>query len=231
MPVHLQRAISQLMKLLVALSAKVEENVKRVIHALEENNIQMARDVIKDDKEIDSREIAIEEECLKILALHQPVARDLRYLVAVLKINNDLERIGDLAQNISYHVIHILSRPVLIKPARLDILGIYQKVQSMLKKSLDSIVNLEVNSAYDVLKGDDEVDHLQREFEVALIELIKQDPADADILIQYIHIARHLERIADHATNVAEDIIYLINGEIVRHGTKIGEVEKKIEKT
>jgi phosphate transport system protein len=219
MPVHLQRAISQLMKLLVALSAKVEESVKRVIHALEENNIQMARDVIEDDKEIDVREIAIEEECLKILALHQPVARDLRFLVAVLKINNDLERIGDLAQNISYHVIHILSRPVLIKPARLDILGIYQKVQSMLKKSLDSIVNLEVTSAYDVLKSDDEVDHLQREFETALIEVTRQDPGDADVFVQYIHIARHLERIADHATNVAEDIIYLINGDIVRHGS------------
>ena len=230
MPVHLQRAIAQLMKLLVALSAKVEESVKRVIHALEENNIQVARDVIIDDEEIDTREIAIEEECLKIFALHQPVARDLRFLVAVLKINNDLERIGDLTQNIAYDVIYILSRPVLIKPARLDILGIYQKVQSMLKKSLDCIVNMELKSAYDILKADDEVDHLQREFETALIEVIKQDPADADVLIQYIHIARHLERIADHATNVAEDVIYLINGEIVRHGTKISEMEEKINR-
>ncbi len=230
MPVHLQRAIAQLMKLLVALSAKVEESVKRVIQALEENNIQVARDVIKDDEEIDTREIVIEEECLKIFALHQPVARDLRFLVAVLKINNDLERIGDLTQNIAYDVIYILSRPVLIKPARLDILGIYQKVQSMLKKSLDSIVNMELKSAYDILKADDEVDHLQRQFETALIEVIKQDPDDADVLIQYIHIARHLERIADHATNVAEDVIYLINGEIVRHGTKIGEMEEKINR-
>ncbi len=218
MSLHLQRSIDQLMNQLIALSAKVENNVKHVILALEENNIQIAKEVITDDEEIDKREILIEEECLKIFALYQPVAVDLRYLVAVLKINNDLERIGDLAQNIAYHVIHILNRPVFIKPARLDILGIYQKVQCMLKKSLDSIVNRDVNDAYAILKADDEVDQMQREFETDIIEVIKKVPEDADVIVQYIHIARHLERIADHATNVAEDIIYMINGDIARHG-------------
>lgn len=220
MPAHLQRAIDQLMKMLIALSAKVEDNVKKSIQALEENDIQLAREVIEADEEIDKEEIRIEEECLKIFALHQPVAIDLRYLVAVMKINNDLERIGDLAQNISYEVIHILSRPVLIKPARFDILGIYEKVGVMLKDSLDSIVKLDIAKAYEILKADDEVDRLQREFEADMTEVIKQAPDDADVFVQYMHIARHLERVADHATNVAEDIIYLINGEIIRHKGK-----------
>lgn len=217
MSAHLQRAIEQLMKMLIELSTKVENSVKRTIKALEENDIQLARSVINEDEAIDKDEIEIEEECLKIFALHQPVAIDLRYLVAVMKINNDLERIGDLAQNISWHVIHILSRPEMVNPSRSDILGIYKKVEAMLKKSLDLIIGLDVAKGYEILKADDEVDHLQREFEVNILELIKQDPQDADIFVQYIHIARHLERIADHATNVAEDIIYLINGEIIRH--------------
>ena len=217
MSAHLQRAIEQLMKMLIELSTKVENSVKRTIKALEENDIQLARSVIDEDEAIDKDEIEIEEECLKIFALHQPVAIDLRYLVAVMKINNDLERIGDLAQNISWHVIHILSRPEMVNPSRSDILGIYKKVEAMLKKSLDLIIGLDVAKGYEILKADDEVDHLQREFEVNILELIKQDPQDADIFVQYIHIARHLERIADHATNVAEDIIYLINGEIIRH--------------
>jgi phosphate transport system protein len=221
MAAHLRRAIDKLMEMLMALSAKVEENVKRSIHSLDENNIELARQVIKDDKEIDKREIDIEEECLKILALHQPVAIDLRYLVAVLKINNDLERIGDLAQNISRNSIRILSAPGLMPTQQFDLQGIYNKVWEMLESSLDSIVNLDVKTAEKVLIADEEVDRLNRELAQKVVEEMKKNPEKADVLIHYLLISRHLERIADHATNIAEDVIYLIKGEIIRHGVKL----------
>lgn len=216
MSVHLERAIGNLMKQLVGLSAKVEESVKRAVQSVEEGDEELARKVIEEDEVIDQKEIDIEEECLKIFALHQPVAIDLRYLVAVLKINNDLERIGDLAQNISKHSIRILEKPILKKP--FDFQEIYSHVQSMLKKSLDSIVNLDAEAAYEVLKEDDEVDRLHSQMAREAVRRVEKEAEKADTLIYYMHIARHLERIADHATNIAEDIIYLIKGEIVRHG-------------
>jgi phosphate transport system protein len=217
MSAHLQRAIDKLMKEVVALSAKVEESVKRAVLAIEEGDAELARKVIDDDEIIDRKEIDIEEECLKIFALHQPVAIDLRYLVAVMKINNDLERIGDLAQNIAWHVIDIMENPLMEKPA--DLRGIYKHVQSMLKRSLDAIVKLDVDAAREILDEDDEVDRMHFRLSEEILEEIKKHPDRAATLVQYIHIVRHLERIADHTTNIAEDIIYLINGEIVRHGS------------
>lgn len=216
MSAHLQRAINRLMDQLVGLSAKVEDSVKRAVQALEEGDAELARQVIKEDRVIDQREIDIEEECLKIFALHQPVAIDLRYLVAVLKINNDLERIGDLAQNISRHTLQILSETTAGNP--FDFQEMYSRVRAMLKRSLDAIVNLETDSAHEILKADDEVDRIHAQLSAEVLEEIRKTPKKASILIQYIHIVRHLERIADHTTNIAEDVIYLIEGEIVRHG-------------
>jgi phosphate transport system protein len=216
MPSHLQRAIEHLMEQLVALSAKVENNFQWSMQAMEENDGELAARVIKEDEEIDQREIDIEEECLKIFALHQPVAIDLRYLVAVLKINNDLERIGDLATNIAGHTTRIVKKPLLDNP--FDFREIYGHVRSMLKRSLDAIVNLDADVAHKILVEDDEVDRMHHQLSKEVLEQIKQHPDKAGTLIQYLHIARHMERIADHTTNIAEDIIYLITGEIIRHG-------------
>lgn len=221
MSMHLHRAIDKLTEQLIALSALVEESVKRAVQSLEEGSSQLAHQVIEDDKIIDNKEIDIEEECLKIFALHQPVARDLRFLVAVLKINNDLERIGDLAQNICKHAIRILNKPLIEKNFNRSILEIYNKVLPMLKDSLDSIVNLDADTANRILIADDEVDRLHRGFAQEMVEEIKKNPDKIETLIHYLHIARHLERIADHTTNIAEDIIYLTTGEIVRHGKGI----------
>jgi phosphate transport system protein len=221
MSMHLRRAIDQLMEQLISLSALVEDSVKQAVQSLEEGNSQLAHQVIEDDKIIDHKEIDIEEECLKILALHQPVAKDLRFLVAVLKINNDLERIGDLAQNISKHSIRILNKPLIENTFNRSILDIYNKVLVMLKDSLDSIVNLDADTANKILSADNEVDRLHRGFAQEMVEEIKKDPDKIETFIHYLHIARHLERIADHTTNIAEDIIYLTKGEIVRHGKGI----------
>ncbi len=221
MPMHLRRAIDLLMEQLISLSALVEDSVKRAVQSLEEGNIQLAHQVIEDDRIIDHKEIDIEEECLKIFALHQPVARDLRFLVAVLKINNDLERIGDLAQNVCKHVIRILNKPLIEKSFNNRIREIYYKVLPMLKNSLDSIVNLDAATANKILAADDEVDRLHRAFAQEMVDEIKKNPEGIETFIHYLHIARHLERIADHTTNIAEDVIYLIKGEIVRHGKGI----------
>lgn len=219
MSAHLQRAIETLMKQLISLSTKVEENVKLSLLCLEEKNLDLARKVIREDEVIDQREIDIEEECLKILALHQPVAIDLRYLVAVMKINNDLERIGDLAQDIAQHACTIINQDTL-QPPPVSLDEIYDRVQAMLKKSLDSIIKLDVKTSFDILKADDEVDRMHYRLTEQVQEQMKKNPDDVDTLLQYIYIIRQLERIADHATNIAEDIIYLIEGKIVRHGNK-----------
>lgn len=219
MSAHLQRAIDKLMEELIGLSAKVEENLKQAVQAVEDLNAELARQVIDKDEEIDQKEMDIEEECLKIFALHQPVAIDLRYLVAVLKINNDLERIGDLAQNIAKTALRILAKQRIVKP--IDFREIYDRVRHMVQKSLDAIVGLDLESARDVLQADNEVDDLNRKLYFKIMEDIKKDPLHVEVLSQYTHIARHLERIADHATNIAEDVIYLISGEIARHGRKL----------
>jgi phosphate transport system protein len=203
------------MEHLIALSAKVEESVRLSIQALEEKDKELAKKLYELDAEIDEKEIEIEEECLKIFALHQPVAIDLRYLVAVLKINNDLERIGDLALNIAKHAIHIMDTKKTVKGFQFHL--ITQKVQEMLKNSLDALINLSPDIAYRVLATDDQVDDMNKEINLQISEEIKQKPDQLDVLIHHIHIARHLERIADHTTNIAEDIIYLTKGDIIRH--------------
>ncbi len=206
------------MKQLIALSARVEESVKKAYQALAERDVELARRVIDTDEEIDKREIDVEEECLKILALHQPVAIDLRYLVAVLKINSDLERIGDLAQNIAYNAADIASAERM--PFDFDLEGIYNNVQAMLKECLDAVVKQDVEAAYGIMDADDEVDRLHRGIVDEILEAIKKRPEDVKVFHHYMNVTRHLERIADHVTNIAEDIIYLMEGDIVRHSSQ-----------
>jgi len=215
MAIHLEKATKKLTGELIQLSSLVEESVRLSINSLVERDIDLAKRVIKNDEIIDQKEIDIEEECLKIFALHQPVAIDLRRIVTILKINNDLERIGDLAQNISKSVIRILSASIFIEG--FDIGAICGSVQLMVKMSIDSISSVNINKAKKILKMDDEVDEQNSVLYDEMIEKIKETPENVKTLIQYIHIIRHLERIADHTTNIAEDIIYMINGEIVRH--------------
>jgi len=215
MSLHLERSLNNLTKNLIILSSISEENVKLSIKSLYQRNIDTALKVIENDKKIDAKEIDIEEECLKIIALYQPVAIDLRRLIVILKINNDLERIGDLAKNISRHVIKIIEKKE--KTLNIDIEKISNKVLFMLKLSINSLVKTDGKFATIVLDTDNEVDEMNRDITISLIQSLRNDPENTDLYIQHIHIIRHLERIADHATNIAEDIIYLINGKIVRH--------------
>ncbi len=215
MSVHLQREIENLKKRILHLSAVVEESVQRAVRALDQRDGSLAKRVIEDDIEIDKLEVDVEEECLKILALHQPVAIDLRYIIAVLKINNDLERIGDLAVNIGERAAFLSTQEKLKIP--FDFSGMTGKVQSMLKRSLDALVKMDTNLAREVLASDDEVDAMNREMYIQVQGGIRRHPERLESLIHALSASRHLERIADLATNIAEDVIYMIKGEIVRH--------------
>lgn len=212
----LQRELDQIKKRILSLGAMVEDRVRMSLEAVENHDAALAQKIIDSDWEIDEVEVEIEEECLKVLALHQPVAVDLRFLIATIKINNDLERIGDQAVNIAERVITVA------KQAAPDFIFDYQvmgeKTEDMLKMSLDALVNLDVDLAFKVVTLDDEVDSIKNDAYVKIKSAIKSTPESVGYLINLLLISRHLERLADHATNIAEEVIYLIEGEIVRHG-------------
>ena len=214
---HFHRELDKIKKMILSLGALVEKRVHQVKQALEDRDVAVAKEIIHLDHEIDQMEVDIEEECLKVIALHQPVATDLRFLIAVIKINNDLERIGDQVVNIAQRIVSIAKVPV--APYHFDYAEMADKAEAMLRMSLDSLVNQDLDNAIKVLHLDDDVDAIKDE----VYDLIKRAIADGvtqDIgyMINLLLISRHIERLADHATNVAEEVIYMIEGEIVRHG-------------
>ena len=214
---HFQRELDKIKKMILSLGALVEQRVHRVKIAVEERDADLAREIIDLDYEIDEMEVDIDEECLKTIALHQPVAADLRFVVAVIKINNDLERIGDQVVNIAQRVVRIAKRAV--APFDFDYSVMADRAEAMLRMSLDSLVGQDLDLAVKVLLMDDEVDQIK----VEAYDRIKQAMADGvtnDVgyMINLLLISRHLERVADHATNIAEEVVYMIEGEIVRHG-------------
>jgi phosphate transport system protein len=212
---HLQREIDNLKKMILSLGAAVEESVQLAVRAVEERDSVLADRVMKGDNEIDQAEVDLEEDCLKILALHQPVAIDLRFIIAVLKMNNDLERIGDLAVNIAERA-YFLNTTIKVK-VPYDLHRLAERTQWMLHSSFDAMINLDSILARNICGADNEVDAINREMYDLVKEAIRRDPQHLDALIALISISRYLERIADHATNIAEDVVYMTEGIIVRH--------------
>ena len=216
MTIHFQKELEKIKKQILSLGSMVEEKVRLAARAIITFDTEIAGKIESTDYEIDEMEVEVEEECLKILALYQPVAVDLRFLIAVIKINNDLERIADEAVNIAQRVQSIS------KSRRdeffFDYSNMVEKAQTMLKKSLDALVNLDVDMAFNVLTMDDEVDAMHRAAYDTIKQYIREHPDKVTYLLNLYLISRHLERLADHATNIAEEVIYLIEGEIVRHG-------------
>lgn len=221
MPVRLQKELEKIKKQILSLGALVEERVHAIDKIIENIDIFDANQIIKRDYEIDDMEIEVEEECLKILALHQPVAADLRFLVSTIKINNDLERIADESVNIARRVIIIAKRKEGIE-FKYDYKEMIQKVVNMLRTSLDSLVNLDTDAAYKVCLLDDEVDEIHRDAYDRIKAAMREHPDHIGYLLNMFQISRHLERIGDHSTNIAEEVVYMIEGEIVRHSKEIG---------
>jgi len=215
MSVHLQREIEQVKKSILALCAVVEDQVQAAVRALLERDVDLAENVKQRDHEIDQREVEVEEDCLKILALHQPVAIDLRFIVAVMKINNDLERIGDLAVNIARKAVSFADEPLMENT--FDIAGMWEKTQSMLRDSIDSLVNMNGELAGDVCRRDDEVDRIKHDIRISAEQRIRTEPGKVRSLMLLLAVSRSLERISDCATNIAEDVIYMSEGRIIRH--------------
>jgi phosphate transport system protein len=212
---HFQKELEKIKKMLLSLGAMVEERVRLATMAIKTRDAEQAETIIRSDYEIDEMEVDVEEECLKVLALYQPVAVDLRFLVVVIKINNDLERIADEAVNIARRVKTIAKFKE--REAPIDYSEMSEKAAKMLKMSLDAMVNLDDDLAWQVLTLDDEVDRIQAETYERIKKEMFQSSDQLKYWINVFLISRHLERLADHATNIAEEVIYLIEGEIVRH--------------
>jgi len=210
----LHREIDELKKMILAQGALVEDRLRKACMVIESQEEQLTAEIIRSDWEVDELEMRIEEECLKVLALHQPVAGDLRLLVAIIKINNELERIADIAVNIAKRVQTINKDSTL--SFRIDYSSMSAKVLAMLKMSLDALVSEEAVLARRVFLDDDEVDELRDKAYKAVVNELNIDMGHAACLLNMYLLARHLERIADRTTNIAEEVIYLVEGEIVR---------------
>lgn len=215
MTLLLHKEIERLKKELLALGAIVEELLRKAMRALETRDEALARAVMDADERVDNKEVELEEDGLKIIALHQPVAIDLRFIVSVLRINSDLERIGDLAVNIAERARYLAGAEPLAVP--IDFTPMAETAQEMLTKSLDAFVNMDTTLAQQILDMDNDVDEMNRRMYCTVYELIRKSPEDVEVLLHLLSASRHLERIADHATNIAEDVIYMVDGNIVRH--------------
>ncbi len=211
----MHREIEKIRRLTLSLGSLVEDRLRMATCALEDHDIHTAQKVIQSDFEVDEMEVEVEEECLKILALHQPVAIDLRFLVAVIKITNDLERVGDLAVNIARNVITMSMHTS--QNLDFDYSRMAEKAENMVRISLDALVHMDGDMAQMVVRMDDEVDRILCQAYDRIKDRLQHAPEKAGYFINLLLVSRHLERLADHATNIAEEIIYLIDGAIVRH--------------
>jgi len=211
----LDKETRRLEKAILEISALAEESVYKAVKAFEDRDRGLAQQVIDGDTEIDRREVDLEEECLKVLALHQPVASDLRFIVAVLKINNDLERVADYASSIAKRTLVVADLPDVAPP--FDLHDMAEKVWTMVRDSVDALVKLSPALAHAVCVRDQGVDEVYRRTYTRTADAIRQNANCLDSYICYLTIARSLERIADHACNIAEDVVYMLQGEIVRH--------------
>ena len=212
---YLAKELDKIKKEILSLGTIVEDRFKNAVYAVQTNNLELAQTIIDTDHEIDQREIEIEEECLKVLALYQPVAVDLRLIVAIIKINNDLERIADLAKSISRRLKSASKSPN--DNFEYDYTYMADKVGKMLKLSLDAIVGMDVDMAYQVIGMDEDVNTMRNDAYEYMKKSVNSAGTDLDRVINLYLISRHLERIADHTTNIAEEVVHLVEGEIIRH--------------
>jgi phosphate transport system protein len=212
---HLQRDLDLLKKEILTMGSMVEDAANKAINAFTQRRKDLAEVVRAGDDAIDEKENEIEDQVLKTLALHQPVAGDLRFVVMVLKFNHELERMGDLAANMAERTLVLLRE----EPLHLDvpIVAMGEKVRGMVRDSIDSLVQLDSELARQVCREDEEVDRLHRGMFVILQGYMREDPSAIERAIGMLSLSRYLERIADHTTNIAEDLVFLVEGEVIRH--------------
>ncbi|HTI51653.1 MAG TPA: phosphate signaling complex protein PhoU [Planctomycetaceae bacterium] len=215
MSIHLTRDLETLHQHIMSMCAVVEEVVHKAVDELGRPDVVVSQQLVDRDDEVDRWDVRIEEECLKILALHQPVANNLRRVTAVLKIAWELERVADVAVNIAERAAGLAGGPEIHVPEKLHHMA--HLALDMLRLSLDAFVAQDSRLARDVCRQDDIVDSLNREIIDELLVIMKRSPDLVEPAMQLFSASRHIERVADHATNIAEDVVYLVEGEIIRH--------------
>jgi len=217
---HLDMELTELQKLILTMSSLTEESIARSLDALQGLNKDKAARVIAEDIKVNELEVQIDDKCLHLIALYQPAAMDLRFIAMAMKMCTDLERIADLAVNICQRVLDIADQPQL-KPL-IDIPKLARLAQSMLHDSVDAFVNKDVALAKRVILRDDEADNLRDLVQSELInDYLAKDPSTAPRAVALILVARYLERICDHTTNVAEDVIYMVKADMVKHHPEV----------
>jgi phosphate transport system protein len=221
---HFEAELQVLKQRLLIMGALVEERAHHAVRSLIDRRLDEAQRIIESDQEVNDLQIEIDDRCVKLLALQQPAASDLRLITSALKINDDLERIGDQAVNIAQNVIKLLPQPPL-KPL-IDIPRMAEIAQAMTRDALDSFVRKDADMARRVLKRDDEVDELKDQVFRELLTYMMADPGTIHRALALILISRNIERIADHATNIAEDVIFLVEAKDVRHHHEPEEVKE-----
>ena len=220
MSLHLQRDLDALKKEILILGSMVESAINNSILALNNRDSEMAKKVVAEEAAIDDKEVFIEEECLKILALHQPVAVDLRFIVVSLKVNNDLERMGDFAVNVAQRAIFLCEHEAL--PVFLEFVDVLPAVvRTMVRDALDALVKMDIDLAKEVMQMDETVDEINRKMYLEVQSMIQNDVSTTERAINLLSTSRYLERIADLATNIAEDVIFMVDGVVVRHNETI----------
>lgn len=212
---HFHEELDVLKQTVLAMGALVEDQIRRVMHALLDRDDALARAVIERDQRVNAYDLEIDEKSVELLALHQPAAIDLRVIMTAIKIVTDLERIGDQAVNIAQRALELHTEPQL-KPY-VDLPRMADKAQRMVKESLDAFVNRDTELARSVCAADAEVDALKEQIFRELLTFMMQDPKTIPRAMRLILISRFMERIADHATNIAEMVIYMVEGKLVRH--------------
>ena len=212
---HLQLGLDDLREELLALFGVVEQMVDMAVRSLVERRPDLANRVIQTDSVVDAREVKLEEECLKMLALHQPVATDLRQVITVVKINSELERMADLACNIAERAMALDMYPLFTVPDELN--DMVRESNSMVRRALDAFVTGDTAKAREVIRDDDVVDAMNRIIIDQLQELMQESPEHVIPAVHCFSASRNIECVADLATSLAEDVVYLVEGEIVRH--------------
>ncbi|HLG30568.1 MAG TPA: phosphate signaling complex protein PhoU [Candidatus Brocadiales bacterium] len=215
MPKRFEEELVELKKCILKMGNLVEAAISKSIKALLDRDVRLAEEVIGADDDINTIEIIIDEKCLDLLALRQPVAVDLRFIAAVMKMNSELERMGDLAVNIAETAKYLATQPEL--KISLDFAKMMEFTQKMVRESLDALVNRDSKLARIICLEDDVVDNLKKQMFLELLKHMKEDPETIERSTHLMLVSRHLERIADQATNIAEDVVYLVEGKIIKH--------------
>ncbi|GBE00481.1 hypothetical protein BMS3Abin07_02532 [bacterium BMS3Abin07] len=214
MPVR-NEELRHLKEMLVNMDALVEKSIKDSIHSLTDRDSDLARKVIDKDKQVNTLDVRIDEECIRLLALKQPMGKDLRFITTAMKITTDLERIADNSVNIAERALELNKEP-LLKPY-IDIPRMREIAQGMVRDAIDAFINEDKRIATDVIMRDDEVDELNEYVLKELMFIMTQDPSTVFRAMKVSYVSKYLERIADHATNIAEMVIYMVEGRIIRH--------------